>query len=176
MKIPNILTSLRIAMIPLFIFLFFSDIESNYTYAFIVFALAGITDILDGYIARRFDMITDAGKVLDPLADKLMLMSVLICLASTNMVPLWLLTVMVIKELIMVYGGIRLYYSKTQIIIPSNKFGKMATVSFYIAICMVLLNVDHLIASIVLYIAVGLALYAFFNYVMIVIRTKSQET
>ncbi len=175
MKLPNVLTLLRIAMIPLFIFLFFSDLNGNYTYAFIVFFIAGITDILDGYIARRFDMVTDAGKVLDPLADKLMLMTVLICLASTNMVPLWLIVVMIIKELTMVYGGIRLYFSKTQIIIPSNKFGKMATVLFYIAICLVLLNVDHIIATLILYIAVGLALYAFFNYIRIAIKTKNKE-
>ena len=75
----------------------------------------------------------------------------------------------------MVYGGIRLYFSKTQIIIPSNKFGKMATVLFYIAICLVLLNIDYIIAPLILYIAVGLALYAFFNYIRIALKTKYKE-
>lgn len=175
MKIPNILTVFRILLIPVFIFLFFSDVDNHLTYALIVFVIAGITDILDGFIARRFNMITDLGKVLDPLADKLMLITVLFCLAATEMVPLWIIGLVIIKELVMVYGGIRLYFSKTQIIIPANRYGKIATVAFYLALCMVLLNIDHMMASLVLYFAVAITLYAFYSYLMIAIRAKSEK-
>ncbi len=175
MNLPNKLTIFRIILIPVFIFLFFSDVDNNLIYAFVVFAVAGVTDILDGYIARKFDLVTDLGKVLDPFADKLMLMSVLICLATMNLIPTWLLIVMIIKELVMVYGGIRLYLSHTQVIIPSNQYGKLATVAFYLAICMVLLGLDSMLASVILYIAVGLALFAFFNYLSIALKTKSKR-
>jgi len=175
MKLPNILTVLRILLIPVFIILFFSDLENNFTYAFIVFAVAGVTDVLDGFVARRFNMVTEVGKVLDPLADKLMLMTVLICLATMNLIPLWILILMIIKELVMVYGGVRLYFSKTQIIIPSNHYGKLATVSFYLAITMVLFRLDGILPIIVLYFAVLIATVAFFNYVKIAVKTKSDK-
>lgn len=175
MNIPNILTIFRIVLIPVFIFLFFSDFDNNLTWALIVFAVAGITDILDGFIARKYNLVSDLGKVLDPLADKLMLMTVLICLASMKLVPLWLLILMMIKEAVMVYGGIRLYFSKEQVIIPSNRYGKLATVSFYLAICLVLLRIENVFATIILYFAVGLAVFAFFNYVKIAIQSKSKE-
>ena len=175
MKLPNILTVLRILLIPVFIFLFFSDLDQNLTYAFIVFAIAGVTDVLDGFVARRFNMVTEVGKVLDPLADKLMLMAVLICLSTMNLIPLWILILMILKELVMVYGGIRLFFSKTQIIIPSNHFGKLATVSFYLAITMVLLQLEGILPIIVLYFAVLIATVAFFNYLKIALKTKSEE-
>jgi len=175
MKLPNILTLFRILLIPVFIFLFFSDLNNNLTYAFVVFFIAGVTDVLDGYIARKYDMITDLGKVLDPLADKLMLMTVLFCLASTELIPVWVLTLIIIKELIMVYGGIRLYFSKEQVIIPSNKYGKLATVCFYFAICLVLLQIEGFFATVILYLAVAMALYAFFNYVLIAFKTKNKN-
>jgi len=175
MKLPNILTVFRILLIPVFIFLFFSEMDNNLLYAFFVFAIAGVTDVLDGYIARKYDMITDLGKVLDPLADKLMLLSVLFCLTSMSLIPLWILVLMIIKELLMIYGAIRLYFSKTQIIIQSNYYGKLATLAFYLAITLVLLELKGIIPVIILYFAVVVATIAFVNYLKIALMTKSSE-
>jgi cardiolipin synthase len=143
--------------------------------AFIVFFVAGITDVLDGYIARRYDLVSDIGKVLDPLADKMMLISVLICLASTDLVPLWILIIIMLKELVMVYGGVYLYFSKVQVIIPSNKYGKIGTVLFYFAICMVLLNVAPIFTKVSLYVAVLIALVAFLTYLRIALMMKKEK-
>lgn len=175
MKLPNILTIFRILLIPVFIFLFFSDIDNNLLYAFFVFAIAGVTDVLDGYIARKYDMITDLGKVLDPLADKLMLLCVLFCLTTMSLIPMWILILMIVKEILMIYGAVRLYFSKTQVIIQSNYYGKLATVAFYLAITLVLLELKGLLPIIVLYFAVIVATIAFINYLKIALMTKSSE-
>lgn len=172
MSIPNILTIFRIFLIPIFITLFFAETDNNLTYAFIVFFIAGITDILDGYIARRFNMVSDIGKVLDPLADKMMLISVLICLASIKLIPIWLLIIVMLKELTMVYGGIYLYFSNTKIIIPSNKFGKLATIAFYLAITLILLGVESIFAHAILYFALLTTGIAFFQYLFIALKEK----
>lgn len=174
MNIPNILTIIRMVLIPFFVFLFFSEIPNNLTFAFIVFFIAGLTDVLDGYIARKYDMVSDIGKVLDPLADKMMLISVLICLASTNLVPLWILMIMMLKELVMVYGGVYLYFSKVPVIIPSNQYGKIGTLLFYFAITMVLLKVNDTITSYALYCAVIIAVVAFFSYLKIALKIRSE--
>lgn len=176
MNIPNILTIFRIILIPVFVMLFFSEMPNNLNYALLVFFIAGVTDVLDGFIARRFNMVTDVGKVLDPLADKIMLLSVLICLASTDLVPIWILFIIMLKELFMIYGGIQLYFSKSKIIIPSNKYGKIGTVSFYLAICLVLLELDSLLTRSILYLAVIIAMVAFFNYVRIAVGAKKSIT
>lgn len=172
MNIPNILTSIRIALIPMFVVLFYMN---QLMLALLTFVVAGITDVLDGYIARKYNLVSDVGKVLDPLADKLMLMAVLICLASANLVPFWVLIIIAIKEVFMVYGGIRLYFSKTQIIIPSNIYGKLGTVAFYFAIFLVLIEAPSLLASSVMYFAIVVALIAFYKYLRIALEAKTQE-
>lgn len=175
MNIPNILTIFRIFLIPFFIFLFFSGAENSMIYAFIVFFIAGITDILDGFLARKLNMVSDVGKVLDPLADKMMLISVLICLASIDLVPIWLLILVMIKELTMVYGGVYLYFHQTNIIIPANKYGKFATIAFYLAIAFVLLGIDNLFARSFLYLALLLTAIAFFKYLKIALDEKAKR-
>lgn len=175
MNIPNMLTIFRFLLIPVFIAFFFSDMESNLFYSFIVFFVAGITDVLDGFIARRFNMITDLGKLLDPLADKFMLISVLICLATTDLISIWILVIIIIKEIIMVLGAMHLYYSKVQIIIPSNKYGKIGTMLFYLAICSVLLQFNVLFSKITLYSAVAIAILAFMSYYHIAKNEKSKH-
>jgi cardiolipin synthase len=170
--LPNILTILRIVLIPVFVWLFFSEIPNNLNYALIVFITAGVTDVLDGYIARKYHLESDLGKVLDPLADKMMLLSVLICLTSTDLIPLWVVLIIMLKEMVMIYGGIYLYFSKVQVIIPSNKYGKIGTLLFYFAIFLVLLKVNPSVSKIALYAAVGLAVIAFINYFKIALQLK----
>lgn len=127
--IPNILTMLRFVLIP---FIFVAIIGSDYLLAFILLTLSGITDILDGFIARKFNFITNFGKLIDPLSDKATQISVLAALCIENIIPLWILFVVFLKEIIMIAGASFLYGK--ELVVSSKWYGKMATVLFYIAI------------------------------------------
>lgn len=128
-NIPNILSVLRLLMIGVFVW-FFS--AGQYMAALITYVTAVLTDILDGYLARRNNWITDAGKVLDPLADKLMLITALTCFWIKGWVPFLLLAVVALKELAMIAGGIFLW--KKKVVVYSDKFGKLATTFFNTAV------------------------------------------
>ncbi len=120
--IPNILSGLRIGMVGVFVYFFQND---RYYAALGTYVLAVLTDTLDGYLARHNNWITDVGKVLDPLADKLMLITALICFCMKAWVPVWLVAVVVAKELIMIIGGALLW--KKEIVVYADWFGKFAT-------------------------------------------------
>lgn len=164
MNIPNLLTLFRILLIPVFIAVFNSNIENNTLIALGIFLLAGLTDLLDGYIARKYNMITRLGTLLDPLADKLMLITVLICLALKDYFPLWIAALVIIKEAAMIGGGVFLYYSKRSIVIPANLYGKAATAAFYLAVIVLSVNKDTPAGQIMLYIAALLTAGAFLKY------------
>lgn len=127
--IPNILTIFRFIFIPIIIYFIFTG---NYLLGFIFFTISGITDILDGYIARKYNLISNFGKLMDPLADKLTQISVLASLVFVNIIPVWILAVVILKELIMVIGASFLYGK--DVVVYSKWYGKLATVLFYLAI------------------------------------------
>ena len=127
--IPNILTTLRLFLVPVFAYLM---LTGRIVAGGIIFLISGITDIIDGFIARRFNMTTDFGKVYDPFVDKAMQITALVCLAILKIIPLWLLIFIFVKELTMIIGG-AILYSKN-IVVSSNWYGKVATVIFYIAV------------------------------------------
>ena len=127
--IPNILTILRFILIP-FIVVFIAF--NNYIAAFVVLTISGITDILDGFIARKFNFISDFGKLIDPLADKTTQISVLITLALKDVIPFWILLVVFLKEFLMIAGASFLYGKELDV--SSKWYGKLTTVLFYIAI------------------------------------------
>lgn len=168
MSLPNILTIFRLFLIPIFAILFFSNLPNNLIYSVVVFLTAGITDILDGYIARRYQLTTKLGIVLDPLADKLMIVSVLTCLVIKNYIPLWILMIILVKETFMILAGIKLYNRNT--VIPSNKFGKLTTVLFYIAIF--ILTIDKKLGNYLMYISVISASISFINYFILYLKNK----
>jgi cardiolipin synthase len=168
MNIPNILTLFRLFLIPIFILLFFSNIFNYLFYSVLIFLVAGITDILDGYIARKYNLITKLGTVLDPLADKLMIITVLSCLVIKKYIPLWILIVVSIKETFMILAGIRLYNKNT--IIPSNKLGKLTTILFYLAILILTFNIEF--GNYCLYVSVISALIAFINYFILCLKSR----
>lgn len=159
-NLPNILSFLRIAFVGVFIYFF---IQNMLMWALFIFVLAAFTDFLDGFIARKYNLITDLGKFLDPLADKLMLITALICLYSRNMLPFWVLVIVIAKEIIMITVGI-FFYSKN-FIIYSKIFGKLATFFFNIAVLLTFFK-DKLypLNEIVLFIAVALAILAMIQY------------
>ena len=128
-NVPNILTMFRFILIP---FIFISILNRNYISAFIFLTISGITDVLDGFIARKFNCITTFGKLIDPLADKATQISTLIALSCINIIPFWVLIIVFIKETIMVSGASFLYGKK--LVVASRWYGKLSTTIFYIAI------------------------------------------
>ena len=161
-NIPNILTIFRLILIPIFVIVFFSGTNHSLIYSVLIFFLAGLTDVLDGYIARKYNLITRWGIVLDPLADKLMLLTVLACLAIGGIIPYWVLIIVLAKEVSMITAGILLYKKDT--VVPSNFYGKASTVLFYLAIFIV--SVNESIGYYFIYIAVLSAIIAFITYLM----------
>lgn len=127
--VPNILTIIRFLLIPVIIFFIFSG---NYILAFVFFTISGLTDIADGFIARKFNLVSNFGKLMDPLADKLTQISTLASLVFTNIIPMWILVIVLLKELIMICGASFLYGK--DVVVYSKWYGKLATVLFYIAI------------------------------------------
>lgn len=127
--IPNALTILRFILIP-FIVGYLS--EENYILAFVFLTLSGLTDVLDGFIARKFNFVTNFGKLIDPLADKATQVSVLATLTLQHIIPLWILIIVLLKECIMIAGASFLYGK--ELVVSSKWYGKLSTVLFYIAI------------------------------------------
>lgn len=127
--IPNALTILRFILIP---FIVLSIVNENYIKAFIFLTISGLTDILDGFIARKFNFITNFGKLIDPLADKTTQVAILVTLALKDIIPMWILMIVFIKEFVMIAGASFLYGK--ELVVSSRWYGKLATVLFYIAI------------------------------------------
>ena len=164
MNIPNILTTVRFFLIPVFVLVFYSTSQNTILYATSIFLLAGVTDVLDGYIARTYNMVTKWGVALDPLADKLMQLTVIICFTTRGYLPVWVIVVVGVKESLMVVGALFLYYRKDETVIPSNKYGKVATVAFYVVIIVVSFSRNTLVNYTVVLTAVVLTMIAFMNY------------
>lgn len=141
--IPNILTIVRFLLIPIIIFFIFTG---NYILAFVFFTISGITDIADGFIARKFNLISNFGKLMDPLADKLTQIATLTSLVITNIIPIWILIIVLLKEFIMIVGASFLYGK--DVVVYSRWYGKLATVLFYIAIVVSLLEKQFALAGI----------------------------
>ncbi len=128
-NIPNALTILRfILIIPIIYYI----LTGQYVAGFIVLTISGLTDVLDGCIARKFNFITNFGKLIDPLADKATQVAVLAALTFRGIIPLWMLIIVFVKELVMVAGASFLYGKK--LVVSSRWYGKLTTVLFYVAI------------------------------------------
>lgn len=128
-NVPNILTIIRFLLIPFIVFYIFSG---NYILAFVFFTISGLTDTADGFIARKYNLISNFGKLMDPLADKLTQITTLASLAITDIIPIWILVIVLLKEFIMICGASFLYGK--DVVVYSKWYGKLATVLFYIAI------------------------------------------
>jgi len=168
--IPNILSLVRIALVPVFIYLFFTCGDKIYL-PLIVFLLAGATDIIDGYLARRNNWITNLGKFLDPLADKLLQCSVLVCFVLKELLPWWLAGMFVGKELFMICGAI-IVLKKIKVTVKSHWYGKLTTAAFYaIALLVFIFDMYNFnmkgIAAIALFsLMLGLALFSMVMYII----------
>ena len=127
--IPNMLTILRFILIPFIVVLI---LKEKFLDAFILLTISSLSDVLDGRIARKFNLVTDIGKLLDPLADKANQISVLVSLVIIKVIPIWIVVILFIKEFILIAGASWLYGKK--VVVSSKWYGKMTTVIFYLAI------------------------------------------
>ena len=173
MNIPNSLTVVRFLLVPLFIMVFFSSLEASMNYSIYIFIVAGLSDVLDGYIARKYQMITKWGQAMDPLADKLMQITVLICFTIKKSIPIWVVSIIGLKELLMIVGSLYLYFRKQEIVIPSNRYGKIATIIFYIAIIFVAFKLPY--SLFIMGVAVLLTAYAFARYLFMGINEVKKK-
>ena len=135
--IPNILSMIRIALIIAVVVVFFLPFENHYLIAGILLIVSGVTDILDGFIARTFNMITPLGKALDPFADKLTQFAVLICLATFNLLILIPFSILVVRDAFMFFTGVSIF-KKTHETFSAKWYGKVATLYTYTLMCAML--------------------------------------
>ena len=179
--IPNILSCVRMALVAVFICCFFYNYPNNLSVAVVVFLLAGLTDVVDGFLARRFQWITNLGKVLDPLADKLMQCTVLICMTIKEIIPIWVVIPFILKELLILSGGLFMI-RKRSVVAVSNIYGKLTVVFFYAAVVFCIVGREYLAENpLMLYLICALvlivAMSALINYICAYFKTirKKQE-
>lgn len=167
--VPNLLTFLRIGAVPVFIVLM---LRGRLTQAAWVFVAAEATDVLDGFIARKFNFITPLGRWLDPLADKLMLLSALFMLSQRGMI-FWILPWLVLcKELFLVISGILLIRRRTRHDLSARWFGKATSVLFFIAIALTFVGIPEWLSESLLWLSLGMALFAALMYSLSYMRHR----
>ena len=168
MNLPNKLTVLRVIMIPFFVLFMLTDLcgAANKYIALAIFCVASFTDFLDGYLARRDNLVTNFGKFMDPLADKLLVCSALICLIPQGKLETWIVLVIIAREFII--SGFRLVASDNGIVIAASYWGKFKTVSHMSMIILLILDLPFLwiVTAIVKWIAVVLTIVSLVDYVV----------
>lgn len=136
MNTANKITLVRIAMIPLFMAAMLSGLPYSSIIAMIIFAIAGITDRIDGYVARKYNQVTDFGKFIDPLADKLLVTAALIILVEWGQIPSWAAVIIIAREFLV--QGLRLIAVGEGVVVAAGTSGKVKTVVTIVAICVML--------------------------------------
>ena len=134
--IPNYLTIIRLILVPI---IFALILYEHYTIAIIVYIIANLTDVLDGFIARKFNLISDFGKLMDPLADKITQVGTILALILKRIIPFWILIIISLKEITMIVVASVLFKKKI-VTVHSKWYGKAATVLLFIAIVFTLLS------------------------------------
>ncbi len=163
MNIPNQLTTLRVILIPVFMFFYTSNFTAGNVIAAIVFIVASLTDFLDGHLARKWNLVTNFGKIMDPFADKLLVLTALIYLAISGIIPGWPVIIIIGRELLVT--SLRALAADNGIILAARNLGKFKTVSQMFAIIFLILG-WQLVGSILLYIAVALTIISLVDYLV----------
>lgn len=175
MNLPNKLTMLRMIMVPFFVaFLLLAPTHAYFNWiALVIFALASLTDMLDGKIARKYNLVTNFGKFMDPLADKLLVCSALIGLTSIDMIPAWMTILIIAREFII--SGFRLIAAEKGVVIAAGIWGKLKTVFQMVMICFMLVVVGqahdagvmlgiYFVALVLLWVSVALTIISLVDY------------
>lgn len=168
MNLPNKLTVLRVIMIPFFVFFLLLDGGNNVTYRYIaaaVFIVASFTDLLDGKIARKYNLVTNFGKFMDPLADKLLVCAGLVCFTALGQLPAWIVIVIISREFII--SGFRLVASDNGVVIAAGYWGKFKTASQMVMSVLLILNIPALsiVTNAFIWIAAILTVVSLVDYI-----------
>ena len=168
MNLPNKLTVMRVILIPFFVAALLYDNGSSQTMrsvANVIFIVASLTDLFDGKIARKYNLVTNFGKFMDPLADKLLVCSALICLIQLGQLPAWVVIIIISREFII--SGFRLVAADNGIVIAASYWGKFKTTFQMIAVILMIFNIPALatVTMIMLVIAVVLTVISLVDYV-----------
>ncbi|MGN0242698.1 MAG: CDP-diacylglycerol--glycerol-3-phosphate 3-phosphatidyltransferase [Lachnospiraceae bacterium] len=168
MNLPNKLTVLRVCMIPFFLFfLMMEQIPAHNWIALVIYVAACITDTIDGYIARRDNLITDFGKFMDPLADKLLVCSALIALVELELIPAWIVIVIIAREFII--SGFRLVASDNGVVIAASPWGKVKTIVQMVATILLIADIHvtwiAFITEVLVYLALVLTVISLVDYI-----------
>ena len=175
--IPNIISLIRIILVGIFAYVFLTFYPSGIIASAVIFIISGITDVVDGIIARHFGWISSVGKMLDPIADKLMQCTVLLCLSLKNVTPWWIFAFFIVKEGMMAAGALLLFRRRHEVY-GSKVFGKFATVLFYTVIASIIICGDHMgkLGVNILCIATAIAaVVALVLYSFSYLKNKKQE-
>ena len=169
MNLPNKLTMFRVILIPFFVFFLLAPYFEGYGnyVAVAIFIVASLTDLLDGKIARKYNLVTNFGKFMDPLADKLLVCSAMICLIELGLLPAWIVIIIIAREFII--SGFRLVASDNGVVIAASYWGKFKTTfqMLMIIFLVVDLNIPYasLISNILIYVSLALTLISLFDYI-----------
>lgn len=164
MTISNKLTILRIIMVPIFVALMMLEYDIAST---VVFVVASLTDMLDGYLARKRNEVTNFGKFADPIADKILVVSALACLMEIGVVPAWSVIIVIAREFIV--SGLRMSAASQSVVIAADGLGKLKTITQMFSITMLLLGIEGVfqtVAFVLFYISVALTFISGVSYII----------
>lgn len=169
MNLPNKLTVLRVILIPFFVIsllAFHGNVRFFRYLAAAIFIVASLTDLLDGKIARKYNLVTNFGKFMDPLADKLLVCSALICLIQLGQLPAWIVIIIVSREFII--SGFRLVAAEQGLVIAASYWGKFKTTFQMVAVVLMIVNLPvlHVVTAACTWIAVALTIISLVDYIM----------
>ncbi len=170
MNLPNKLTLLRVILVPFFVAVLLTDCfgDASKWVALAIFIIASLTDMLDGKIARKYGLVTNFGKFMDPLADKLLVCSAMICLVELDRLPAWIVIIIIAREFII--SGFRLIASDNGVVIAASWWGKFKTVSQMTMVILLIADIQidavQLISVIVTYIALILTIVSLVDYII----------
>ena len=168
MNLPNKLTVLRVIMVPFFVFFMLTDFagDAGKWIALVLFCLASLTDMLDGKIARARNLVTNFGKFMDPLADKLLVCSAMICLIPAGRLPAWVVIVIIAREFII--SGFRLVAADSGIVIAASYWGKFKTVSQMFMVIVLIADLGGVfdtVGTVLIWIALILTVVSLIDYI-----------
>ena len=167
MNLPNKLTVFRVILIQFFVVLLLFDITAYDEWiALAIFIIASLTDFLDGHIARKYNLVTNFGKFMDPLADKLLVCSALICLVELSRIPAWIVILIIAREFII--SGFRLIASDNGVVIAASYWGKFKTTFQIVMICLMIADLEplYLVTQVVMWVALLLTVVSLVDYLI----------
>ncbi|MFQ6822544.1 MAG: CDP-diacylglycerol--glycerol-3-phosphate 3-phosphatidyltransferase [Agathobacter sp.] len=169
MNLPNKLTLFRVVLIPFFVFFLLAPYFEGYgnDIAVAIFIVASITDFLDGKIARKYNLVTNFGKFMDPLADKLLVCSALICLIQLELIPAWVVIIIIAREFII--SGFRLVASDNGVVIAASYWGKFKTAFQMLTVIVLILNIPNkvftILGTVLIYVSLALTVISLIDYI-----------